>query len=175
MRITCRAAAGLVVLAACVSVAACGSGAATPVAAEHAATPASASPTGKRPVDGPSVPASATPTGTATATATGTATGAGSAAASAPCRDAVQAEQSLQASQAKDQSNRSALDQDFTAFANRLTADAQKETDPATAEAMNNLSNDYTDLVESQTGGAELPAMTTVQADGTAFERDCAS
>jgi hypothetical protein len=172
MRITGRVAAGLVVLAACASVVACGSGAATPVAAEHAASAsASASPTGKRPVDGPSVPASAAPSATATATATGT----GAAAASAPCRDAVQAEQSLQVSQAKDQSNRSALDQDFTAFANRLAADAQQETDPAAAQAMTNLSNDYTDLVESQTGGAQLPAMTTVQADGTAFERDCAS
>jgi hypothetical protein len=171
MRITGRVAAGLVVLAACASVAACGSGAATPVAAEHAATSASASPTAKRPVDGPSVPAPAAPS----ATATGTGAAAAGAAASAPCRDAVQAEQSLQVSQAKDQSNRSALDQDFTAFANRLAADAQKETDPAAAQAMTNLSNDYTDLVESQTGGAELPAMTTVQADGTAFERDCAS
>jgi len=167
MRITGRGAAGLVVLAACASVAACGSGAATPVAAEHAATSAVASPTATRPVDGPSVPASAAPSATATGT--------GAAAASAPCRDAVQAEQSLQVSQAKDQSNRSALDQDFTAFANRLAADAQKETDPAAAQAMTNLSNDYTDLVESQTGGAELPAMTTVQADGTAFERDCVS
>jgi hypothetical protein len=161
----------LPLLAVSVSVAACGSGAATPVAAEHTATPASASPTGKRPVDGPSVPASAAPNATATPAATRT----GSAAASAPCRDAVQAEQALQASQARDQSNRSALDQDFTAFANRLAADAQKETDPATAEAMTNLSTDYTDLVESQTGGAELPAMTTVQDDGTAFEQACAS
>jgi hypothetical protein len=172
MRITCRAAPGLVVLAACASVVACGSGAATPVAAGHAASAsASASPTGNRPVDGPSVPASVTPS----ATAAGSATAAAGAAAGAPCRDAVQAEQALQTSQAKDQSNRSALDQDFTAFANRLAADAQKETDPAAAQAMTNLSNDYTDLVESQTGGAELPAMTTVQADGTAFERDCAS
>src|ERR1700728_1964898 len=113
MRITGRVAGGPVVLAACASVVACGSGAATPVAAEHAASAsASASPTGKRPVDGPSVPASAAPSATATGT--------GAAAASAPCRDAVQAEQSLQVSQAKDQSNRSALDQDFTAFANRL-------------------------------------------------------
>jgi hypothetical protein len=171
MRIIRRAAAGFVVLAACATVAACGSGAATPVAAEHAATSASASPTAKRPVDGPSVAASATPS----AAATGTAAAAASAGASAPCRDAVLAEQVLQASQAKDQSNRSALDRDFTAFANRLAADAQKETDPATAQAMTNLSNDYTDLVESQTGGAQLPAMTTVQADGTAFERACAS
>jgi hypothetical protein len=171
MRITGRVAAGLVVLAVGAAVAACGSSAATPVAAEHAATSVSASPAPSRPVDGPSVPASATPS----ATAAGTATPAASTAAGAPCRDAVQAEQALQTSQARDQSNRSALDRDFTAFANRLGADAQKETNPATAQAMTSLSTDYTDLVESQTGGAELPAMTTVQADGTAFERDCAS
>jgi hypothetical protein len=44
---------------------------------------------------------------------------------------------------------------------------------PTAAQAMTNLSNDYTDLVESQTGAAELPDMTTVQADGAAFDRAC--
>ena len=159
MRITRRAVVGLMVVAVCACMAACGSGAAQQGAP---ATPASASPTGKLPVDGPSAAGPATPR---TATA--------GAAADAACRDALQAEQALQASQGKDESNRGALDQDFTTFANRLAADAQKETNPTAAQAMTSLSNDYTDLVESQTGGAQLPGMTTVQDDGAAFDQAC--
>jgi hypothetical protein len=161
------AAAGLVAVAACVSVAGCGSGAAKPVAARPAPpASASASPTGKPPVDGPSAPATAQP-------ATAQPAAAASGAASAPCQDALTAEQVLEASQGKDKGNPGALDQDFTTFANRLAADAQKEANPSAAQAMTNLSNDYTDLVESQTGTAQLPDMTTLQNDGTAFDQAC--
>jgi hypothetical protein len=83
------------------------------------------------------------------------------------------AEQVLETSQGKDKGNPGALDQDFTTFANRLAADAQKEANPTAAQAMTNLSNDYTDLVESQTGAAQLPDMTTLQNDGTAFDQAC--
>jgi hypothetical protein len=91
----------------------------------------------------------------------------------AACADAVRAERALRVSQDKDRSDPSALGADFTAFASRLGADAQKETDPAAARAMTRLANDYTSLVESGTGGAELPAMSTVEHDGTAFGRAC--
>jgi hypothetical protein len=152
------------VVAACASVAACGS-AVQPVAAAHAAaTSASASPTGKLPVDGPSAAGTATPQPSATA----------SGAVDAACKDALQAEQVLQASQGKDNGNRSALDNDFTTFANRLAADAQKEPNSTAAQAMTSLSNDYTDLVGSQTGAAQLPDVATVQADGVAFDHACA-
>jgi hypothetical protein len=91
----------------------------------------------------------------------------------AACADAVRAERALEASQDKDKSNPTALDADFTAFASRLSADAQKETNPAAATAMTSLASDYTDLVQSQTGGAELPGMSTVERDGRAFDQAC--
>jgi hypothetical protein len=126
---------------------------------------------------------------TATAgTATGQATAASSSAAAtarasasvfgpnAPdpaCAAARKAEQTLQARQGKDQDNESALDQDFTNFANALSAAAQQETHPATAKAMTALANDYNALVESQSGAEQLPDMNTVENDGTAFEKAC--
>jgi hypothetical protein len=91
----------------------------------------------------------------------------------AACADAVRAERVLEAGQDQDKSNPTALDADFTAFAGRLTADAQKESNPAAAKAMTSLANDYTSLVQSQTGGAELPGMSTVENDGRAFEHAC--
>lgn len=91
----------------------------------------------------------------------------------AACADAVRAERALEASQGQDKSNPTALDADFTAFASRLGADAQKETNPAAAKAMTSLANDYTNLVQSQSGGAELPGMSTVENDGRAFDQAC--
>jgi len=128
--------------------------------------------------------------GCATATATATATAGASAAtrpaatgAAAPvygppsldaaCAAAVQAEQTLQSRQGKDQYNESALDQDFTNFAAALSAAAQREKRPATAQAMTALANDYTALVESQSGAAQLPDMSQVQKDGAAFDKAC--
>lgn len=90
------------------------------------------------------------------------------------CASARKAEQTLQARQGKDQVNESALDQDFTNFSNALSAAAQQEKHPATAQAMTALANDYTALVESQSGAAQLPDMATVQSDGTAFDKACA-
>ena len=90
------------------------------------------------------------------------------------CASARKAEQTLQARQGKDQVNESALDQDFTNFANALSAAAQKETRPASAKAMTALASDYNDLVESQSGAVNLPDMTTVENDGTAFNKACA-
>jgi hypothetical protein len=89
------------------------------------------------------------------------------------CVVALKAEQTLQARQGKDQNNESALDRDFTNFANALSAAAQQETHPATAKAMTALANDYTDLVESQSGAAQLPDMSTIQNDGAAFDKAC--
>jgi hypothetical protein len=89
------------------------------------------------------------------------------------CADALKAEQILQAGQGKDQGDESALDQDFTNFANALSAAAQKETNPARAKAMTALANDYNALVESQSGAAQLPDMSTVENDGTAFSKAC--
>lgn len=89
------------------------------------------------------------------------------------CAAALKAEQTLRTRQGKDQDNQSALDQDFTNFANALSAAAQQETHPATATAMTALANDYTDLVQSQSGAAQLPDMATVQSDGTAFDKAC--
>jgi hypothetical protein len=89
------------------------------------------------------------------------------------CVAALKAEQTLQARQGKDQNNESALDQDFTNFANALSAAARQEKHPATAKAMTALANDYTDLVESQSGAAQLPDMSTVQNDGAAFDKAC--
>jgi hypothetical protein len=90
------------------------------------------------------------------------------------CVAALKAEQTLQTRQGKDQDNESALDQDFTNFANALSAAAGQEKRPAVAKAMTALANDYNDLVESQSGMAQLPDMTTVENDGTAFEKACA-
>jgi len=89
------------------------------------------------------------------------------------CVAALKAEQTLGTRQGKDQDDESALDQDFTNFASALSAAAQRETHPATAKAMTALADDYTDLVESQSGAGQLPEMTTVEADGTAFEKAC--
>jgi hypothetical protein len=91
------------------------------------------------------------------------------------CVAAKKAEQTLQSRQGKDQDNESALDQDFTNFANALSDAAQRETHPATAQAMTALANDYNDLVESQSGGAQLPDMSQVQQDGAAFDKACSS
>ena len=90
------------------------------------------------------------------------------------CTAALKAEQTLQARQDKDQGNESALDQDFTNFASALSAAARQETNRATAKAMTALANDYTDLVESQSGAAQLPDMNTVENDGAAFNKACA-
>jgi hypothetical protein len=89
------------------------------------------------------------------------------------CVAALKAEQTLRTRQGKDQDNESALDQDFTNFASALSAAAQQEKRPSTAKAMTALANDYTDLVESQSGVANLPDMNTVQNDGTAFDKAC--
>jgi hypothetical protein len=90
------------------------------------------------------------------------------------CAAALKAEQILQTRQDKDQDNESALDQDFTNFANALSAAAQQETRPAAAKAMTALASDYNDLVESQSGAADLPDMNTVENDGAAFNKACA-
>jgi hypothetical protein len=89
------------------------------------------------------------------------------------CTAALKAEQTLQARQGKDQDNESALDQDFTDFASALSTAAQHETHPATAKAMTALANDYSALVESQSGAEQLPDMDTVENDGTAFDKAC--
>jgi hypothetical protein len=89
------------------------------------------------------------------------------------CAAALKAEQTLQARQGKDSSSETALDRDFTSFASALNAAAQKEKHPATATAMTALASDYTALVASQSGAAQLPDMSTVQSDGTAFDKAC--
>ena len=91
----------------------------------------------------------------------------------AACVAAKNAEKTLESRQGKDQNNEPALDQDFTNFASALSAAAQLEKRPAAAQAMTALANDYTDLVQSQSGGAQLPDMTQVQNDGTAFDKAC--
>ena len=91
------------------------------------------------------------------------------------CVAALKAEQTLQARQGKDQNSESAIDQDFTNFANALNAAAQHETHPATAKAMTTLANDYTALVESQSGAAQLPDLSTIQSDGTTFDKACSN
>ena len=52
---------------------------------------------------------------------------------------------------------------------------AQQEKKPATAKAMTALANDYTALVESRSGAAQLPDMSTVQSDGAAFDKACSN
>lgn len=89
------------------------------------------------------------------------------------CAAALKAEQTLRARQGKDQGSESAIDRDFTNFANALNAAAQQETHPATAKAMTALANDYTALVQSQSGAVPLPDMSTVQSDGAAFDKAC--
>ncbi len=89
------------------------------------------------------------------------------------CAAARKAEQTLQARQGQDQSSESAIDQDFTNFANALNAAAQQEKRPAAASAMTALANDYTALVQSQSGAAPLPSMSAVQNDGAAFDKAC--
>jgi len=89
------------------------------------------------------------------------------------CAAALRAEQVLRARQGRDQDNESALDQDFTNFANALSAAARQETHPAMATAMTTLANDFNALVESQSGAGELPDMNTVEKDGAAFDKAC--
>jgi hypothetical protein len=91
----------------------------------------------------------------------------------AACSAARKAEQALQARQGKDQGSQSAIDQDFTNFASALNAAAGQATYPATAKAMTALADDYTALVESQSGAAQLPSVATMQSDGAAFEAAC--
>jgi hypothetical protein len=89
------------------------------------------------------------------------------------CAAARKAEQTLQARQGKDQSSESAIDQDFTNFAQALNAAARQEKHPAVANAMTALADDYTALVESQSGAAPLPSMSAMQNDGAAFDKAC--
>ncbi len=91
------------------------------------------------------------------------------------CVTALRAEQTLQGRQGKDQNSESVLDQDFTNFANALTAAAQHEARPATAKAMTTLADDFNALVQSQSGAVQLPDMSKVQADGAAFDKDCSN
>jgi hypothetical protein len=89
------------------------------------------------------------------------------------CADVLKAEQTLQSHQNTDQNDESAIDQDFTNFAQALGTAAQHESNPATAKAMTALADDYNALVESQSGAAELPDMTTVENDGTTVDKAC--
>ena len=66
-----------------------------------------------------------------------------------------------------------AIDRDFTDFASALNAAAQQETHPAVAKVMTALADDYTALVDSQSGAVPLPSMSTVQNDGAAFDKAC--
>ena len=91
----------------------------------------------------------------------------------AACSAARKAEQTLQARQGKDQGSQSAIDRDFTNFANALHAAARHATQPATAKAMTALADDYTALVASQSGAEQLPSVATMQSDGTAFDKAC--
>jgi hypothetical protein len=118
-----------------------------PAATRPAATRASAT-RPAAPIDGPAVPDPA-------------------------CAAAENAEQTLQSRQGKDQNDESALDQDFTNFAAALSAAAQSEKRPAAARAMTALANDYTALVESQSGAAQLPSVSQIQKDGAAFDKAC--
>ena len=89
------------------------------------------------------------------------------------CVAARKAAQVMQARQGKDQNSQSAIDKDFTDFASALNAAAQHETHPAVAKVMTALADDYTALVESQSGAVPLPSMATVQNDGAAFDKAC--
>lgn len=92
----------------------------------------------------------------------------------AACAAARKAEQTLQAHQGADQSDESAIDQDFMNFADALSTEAAHERNPAKAKAMTALANDYTALVQSQSGAAELPDMNALSDDGAAFDKACA-
>jgi hypothetical protein len=89
------------------------------------------------------------------------------------CIAAEKAGRTLQSRQGRDQNNESALDKDFTNFAAALSAAAQSEKRPAAARAMTALASDYTALVESQSGAAQLPGMSQVQKDGASFDKAC--
>jgi hypothetical protein len=91
----------------------------------------------------------------------------------AACFAARKAERALQARQGKDQGSQSAIDRDFTSFASALNAAARQATYPATAKAMTALADDYTALVASQSGAAQLPSVATMQSDGAAFDKAC--
>ena len=93
----------------------------------------------------------------------------------AACAAALKAMRTLQARQGKDQSSQSAIDQDFTNFASALNAAALQEKNPAKAKAMTDLANDYTALVQSQSGAVQLPDMSTIQSDGAAFDKACSN
>ena len=89
------------------------------------------------------------------------------------CVAARKAERDLQTHQETDQTDESAIDADFMNFSDALSAAAQHEANPATAKAMTALANDYSALVQSQSGAAPLPDMNTVSSDGAAFDRSC--
>ncbi len=89
------------------------------------------------------------------------------------CAAAVKARLVLEERQGKDQASEPAIDRDFTNFASALNAAAQEEKNPATAKVMTALANDYTALVQSQSGAQQLPDMSTVQSDGAAFDNAC--
>jgi hypothetical protein len=91
----------------------------------------------------------------------------------AACFAARKAEQTLQARQGKDQDSRAAIDRDFTNFASALNAAARQTTHPAVAKAMTALADDYTALVASQSGAAQLPSVAAMQGDGAAFDKAC--
>ncbi|TVZ05366.1 hypothetical protein EAS64_12430 [Trebonia kvetii] len=91
----------------------------------------------------------------------------------AGCFAARKAEQTLQARQGKDQGSQSAIDRDFTNFASALNGAARQATHPAAAKAMTALADDYTALVASQSGAAQLPSVATMQSDGAAFDKAC--
>jgi hypothetical protein len=155
--------ASALVLAVGIAVAGCTAAAATPGGRLSSSSAASA--------DSSAAAAGTSAAGTAAARASAPVYGPS---ADPACYAAMKAEQTLQARQGKDQDNESALDQDFTNFANALTAAAQKETRPAAAKAMTALANDYNALVESQSGAADLPDMSTIESDGMAFNKACA-
>jgi hypothetical protein len=176
-RVASSGALALTVVVAVAAVAGCAAAAAT------AGAPASPRPAATAPAT--TGPATTGPASTAHASTGPAATGPAATGTAAPvygppapdaaCLAAEQAEQALQSSQTRDQDNESALDQDFTNFAAALTAAAQREKRPATARAMTALANDYTDLVQSQSGAAQLPDMSQVQSDGAAFDKACSA
>jgi hypothetical protein len=88
------------------------------------------------------------------------------------CAAARKAQQALEARQGKDQANQAAIDKDFRNFAAALN-DAAQQAKPAVAQAMTSLAGDYSALVDSQSGAAQLPSMDTMQKDGAAFEKAC--
>jgi hypothetical protein len=145
------------VLAVSLAVGGCATGTATTGAAS--ASPASS--------------VSSAPPASASAAAQTSAPFVGPAAPDPACAAARKAQQTLQARQGKDQNSQSALNKDFTDFASALNAAAQQATHPAVAKAMTALADDYTALVESQSGAVPLPSMETVQGDGAAFEKAC--